>query len=92
MGKASRKKAVRKQTPRTVLFNNAFEGDCPFCGGKFTAGYADGDAETGIPSTTHSMPMCPKYEKLGLVEYLSAVREQEEKVAEFVFRAGKLQN
>lgn len=52
----------------------AVEGTCPFCGGKFSAGYADTPDEKDVPVLLHSKPHCAEYERLEINDYLAAVR------------------
>lgn len=47
------------------------EGRCPFCGGRFTAGYL-GDGQGAV---LHTLPLCSAYERLEIDEYLHAVNE-----------------
>jgi hypothetical protein len=52
---------------------------CPFCGGKASAGYADGDEKTGMPTTLHDFPICAKFTELGPIEFLRAVNDHNER-------------
>lgn len=46
-------------------------GPCPFCCGKFQAGFDLG----GEPVATHSQPPCEAFASLEIDAYLKAVRE-----------------
>ena len=48
-----------------------YEGDCPFCPGKFAAGTEIADGEMGV---THTLPPCEKFVRLDALEFVIAAR------------------
>lgn len=66
-----------------------FEATCPFCGGRFAAGYtragalelSAGRVEVSLhtPVLLHSEPRCDQFESMGPVEYLVATRRYRER-------------
>ena len=44
---------------------------CPFCKGQYTAGFLD----NGEAAVFHTLPMCEKYQKLEVTDFLVVARE-----------------